>query len=97
MRVLALEQDLPAATAAAFTPDLLRAEARRVWELQQQDVIRAIYFRADRHATVLVLECSDTAEAERLLGTLPLLQAGLIQFELIPLAPYDGFARLFAG
>ena len=27
-------------------------------------------------------------------GALPLAQAGLIAFEIIPLAPYNGFARL---
>jgi len=30
-----------------------------------------------------------------LLETLPLAQAGLIGFEVIPLAPYPGFERLF--
>jgi hypothetical protein len=31
------------------------------------------------------------------LTPLPLVQAGLIDFDLIPLVAYDGFARLFAG
>jgi hypothetical protein len=30
------------------------------------------------------------------LGTLSLVQAGLIAFEVIPLKPYPGLARLFA-
>jgi len=30
-----------------------------------------------------------------MLGTLPLVQAGLIAFEVIPLKPYPGLARLF--
>jgi len=34
--------------------------------------------------------------AEAALDSLPLVQAGLIRFELIPLSPYPGFARLFA-
>ena len=29
------------------------------------------------------------------LDTLPLVRAGLITFELVPLAPYPGLARLF--
>jgi hypothetical protein len=44
---------------------------------------------------VLMLECGTLEEAQRLLSGLPLVRAGLIKFELIPLAPYDGFARLF--
>ncbi|MFZ5820574.1 MAG: hypothetical protein ACOYYJ_11815 [Chloroflexota bacterium] len=41
------------------------------------------------------LECADVEEAKRLLATLPLVQAGLIAFEIIPLIPYPGFERLF--
>jgi hypothetical protein len=44
---------------------------------------------------VLVLECSDVDEAKHILGNLPLVRAGLIDFEVIPLIAYSGFARLF--
>jgi hypothetical protein len=43
------------------------------------------------------LECADAAEAHRVLATLPLVRAGLIAFEVIPLKPYPGLARLFGG
>jgi len=46
---------------------------------------------------VLVLECPGADEAGRALETLPLVERGLIAFELIPLRPYPGFGRLFAG
>jgi len=94
MKLLALEKELPGATADAFQP-LLRAEARRVWELQQSGELRETYFHADRHTAILVLECGDSDEARQLLSSLPLVAAGLITFEIIPLAPYDGVARLF--
>jgi hypothetical protein len=94
MRILAIEHETPGAPAAAFGP-LLKAEARRAWELYQSGVIRELYFRQDRHESVLILECADAAEAEAALGTLPLVRAGLIAFEIIPLIPYPGFARLF--
>ncbi len=96
MKILALEKEVPGTTAAAFMPHL-RAEAARVWELQQSGVLREIYFRQDRSDAVLVLECTDAGEAQRVLGTLPLVQAGLIAFEVIPLKPYPGLARLFGG
>ena len=95
MKILALEHELPGATAEAFQP-LLKDEARRVWDLQQSGVLREIYFRADQHTAVLVLECVDLEEARHLLATLPLVQAALITFDLIPLIPYAGFARLCA-
>jgi muconolactone delta-isomerase len=94
MKLLALEKELPGATAEAFQR-LLKDEARRVWELQQSGVLRDIYFRADQHCAVLVLECADMEEARGHLSTLPLVVAGLIEFEVIPLIPYDGLARLF--
>jgi hypothetical protein len=41
------------------------------------------------------LECRDATEANDILDSLPLVKAGLIAFDLIPLVPYPGFARLF--
>jgi hypothetical protein len=96
MKYLALEQELPNISAAQFQPPLLKAEAVRVWELYQAGVLREIYFRQDRAEAVLVLECANTDEAQATLNTLPLVKAGLITFELIPLRPYPGLARLFA-
>ena len=93
MKILAIEKELPG-SAGRFGPHL-RAEASRVWELYQDDVIREVYFRADLHTAVLVLECDDLESAGEYLLTLPLVEVGLITFELIPLAPYTGFERLF--
>ena len=95
MKILALEKEVPGVATSAFTPALLKQEAARVWELQQAGVLREIYFRQDRSDAVLILECADAAEAQRVLGTLPLVRAGLITFEVIPLKPYPGLARLF--
>jgi hypothetical protein len=95
MKLLALEVERPGLSAADFRPHL-KPEAARLWELVQSGVVRETYFRADQHSAVLVLECADTHEAGRQLATLPLVQAGLITFDIIPLAPYPGFARLFA-
>jgi muconolactone delta-isomerase len=95
VKILALERELPGVSGEAFRPHL-KAEAARVWELYQAGVLREIYFRQDRHSAVLVLECADVAEAHAALNTLPLVKEGLIAFEVIPLAPYPGFARLFA-
>jgi hypothetical protein len=57
---------------------------------------RWVYFRADEHIAVLVLKCVSVDEARLMLNTLPLARAGLIEFEIITLVPYPGFARLFA-
>jgi hypothetical protein len=96
MKILALEQESPGVNAGQFHPHL-KAEAQRVWELYQAGVLRELYFRQDQSCAVLVLECASLDEARQALGTLPLVREGLIAFELIPLKPYPGFARLFEG
>jgi hypothetical protein len=96
MKVLVLERTPPGVPDDACKPHL-RAEARRAWELHQAAVIRELYFRADSDSAVLVLECADADEARRALETLPLVERGLIAFDLIPLRPYPGFGRLLVG
>jgi muconolactone delta-isomerase len=96
MKILALEKEIPNTTSEKLAPHL-KAEAARVWELYKSGHIREIYFRGDRNEAVLILECADVEEAESLLATLPLVKAGLIEFEVIPLVPYPGFERLFKG
>jgi muconolactone delta-isomerase len=94
MKILALEVEVEGVSPERFEPHL-RAEARRAWELYQSGVIREIYFRADHSEAVLILECKDIQEAGQVLETLPLVEEGLIRFDVIPLVPYPGFARLF--
>lgn len=96
MKILAMERELPGATAERFQAHA-RAEAARVWELQQSGVIREAYFHRDAHVAVLMLECRDVDEAAAALATLPLVRERLIAFDLVPLVPYSGFARLFAS
>jgi muconolactone delta-isomerase len=95
MKIIAIEKDTPGVTDEQFRPHL-KAEAVRAWELHQSGLIRELYFREDEPSAVLVLECADVSEARSILATLPLVQAGLIDFEMIPLRAYPGFARLFA-
>jgi Muconolactone delta-isomerase len=94
MRVLALGRDTVAADDPRF-PELRAVEARAVWELCQAGLLREVYFRADRPDAVLVFEVADVAAARAAVDTLPLVAAGLIDFELVPLRPYPGFALLF--
>ena len=94
MKIIAMEIEAEGVKPEQFAPHL-KAEARCVWELYQKGTIRELYFRADRSEAVLILECKDVPEAKEILDSLPLVQAGLISFEIIPLIPYPGFARLF--
>ena len=95
MKILATEKEISGVTEEQFTEEILRAEARKAWELHQAGVLREAYFTADTHEAVLVLECESVEQARSFLAGLPLIKAGLIDFKLLPLVPYDGFARLF--
>lgn len=94
MKVLALGRNT-GPTDDPRWPEIRVTEARRAWELYQAGVIREIYFRADSPNGVLMLEVADLAEARAAIDSLPLVAAGLIDFDLVALRPYPGFARLF--
>src|SRR5512136_277301 len=94
MKILALERETHNVATEQFLP-CLKAEAARVWELYQAGVLREIYFRQDEHTAVLILECVSAAEGHQVLNSLPLVKEGLITFQIIPLMPYSGLARLF--
>ena len=95
MKILAIEKESENTKSQDFKP-FLKAEAKRVWELYQQNIIREMYFRQDISRAVLILECENVEEAQKVLKTLPLVRENLIYFELIPLVPYPGFSRLFS-
>ena len=71
-------------------------ESRSVWELYESDRVREFYLRADdRPGVVLLFECDDAREAEQLVAALPVVEAGLHDFEVSPLRPYLGLRLLF--
>lgn len=94
MKILAIQKEAPGISKRDIVPHL-RDEAKEGWELYKKGVIREMYFRDDKPETILMLECEDLDEANRELATLPLVQKGLISFELIPLRAYHGYERLF--
>lgn len=103
MKILAIEKEIPGIKEEQYTPHL-KSEALQVWKLYQAGKIRELYFsqpKIDQHPAkqnsfaVLILECSDEKGALEIIGSLPLVKEGLIEFEIIPLLPYPGFSRLF--
>jgi hypothetical protein len=72
------------------------AEIQAVWELYAQGICREFYTRANEAGrVVLMFECATMEAAKEALATLPFAQLHLIDFDLIPLAPFTGLARLF--
>lgn len=72
---------------------ILKEEAKVALSLFEKGLIREMYFDEDNCA-VLMLECSSKTEAEETLSQLPLVQEGMIKFEIRELKPYTGFSRL---
>ncbi len=93
MKILAIEKEIPGVADADYHP-WLEPEARKAWELHQAGFIRELYF-TDDHCAVLVLEARDRAHAREIVDQLPLVQQKLIDFDLLALQAYPGFARLF--
>jgi muconolactone delta-isomerase len=96
MKILAIDKIAPGVDPQRDIYPHLRDEAMRAWELHTQGVIREMYFKAEHGGAVLMLECADAAEARQVLDTLPLVKAGLVDFDIIPLGPFVPLTALFA-
>jgi len=92
MKILALEKEIEGVN-WDNTEELLEQEAKAVFQLYLSDNLREIYFTEDKNA-VLILETKNKQAAKRLLDTLPLVQSGKIQFEIMTLNPYNGYERI---
>jgi len=71
------------------------AEAKALWQLYLEGIVREFYFRKEKNLAVLILEVKNRQTAKKALSKLPFVSKKLIEFELIPLKPYPGFKRLF--
>ena len=91
----ALEKELKNARSDDFNK-YAKEEAKTLWKLYKNGIVREFYFRDDETKAVLILEAEDPGKANELLNKLPFVKNKLIEFELIPLRPYPGFERLFA-
>jgi len=71
-------------------------EIQAVWQLYAQGVCREFYTRANEAGrVVLIFESESVEAAKEALATLPFVKLHLIDFDLIPLAPFTGLSRLF--
>jgi hypothetical protein len=75
---------------------LVKEEAKVVWGLYASGSLRSAHYRSDIPGAVLMLEAADLSEATKTVESLPMVQAGLLKTEIMPLEPYTGFEALFA-
>jgi len=95
MKILAIEKE-KGLVQWENQADVLLEEARSVYRYMLSGVLREIYFTQHKNA-VLIMECTNRSEAVEVLNTLPLVQKGLIEFEVMELHPYTGLSRLMKG
>lgn len=95
MKILVMPKPIPGVP----REELLKhapAEVRAVWKLYEQGICREFYTRVNEAGrVVLVLECASVEAAQDALATLPFAQLHLIDFDVIPLGPFNGLAQLF--
>jgi hypothetical protein len=68
-------------------PAIMPSEARDTMRLQLAGKIDQWFAKTDGSGAVFLMNVTDPAEAHRLLENLPLGQAGMMTFELIPVGP----------
>jgi hypothetical protein len=94
VKILRLDRPRPEATFEKYQPHL-ENEVQHTWDAYKRGIVRDIYFRQDRPGVAIFLECESASAAQRTLGDLPLMKAGLIDFEVIPLGPFVNWEMLF--
>lgn len=88
MKILAIDRFLEGTTLEKVQPHL-KDEMKVSWKHYKEGYIREWYFRQDNPGAVLIMECESLDEARRLTDEFPLVKAGLIAFDLIPLGPFE--------
>lgn len=94
MKILAISKE-PQPVKWELYEELLRTEAQTLHQLYLENKVREFYFTSGGDA-VLILECASEEEALTTLQKLPLVDHGLITFEVTELAPYTGFSRVMS-
>ena len=93
IKVLAIGHMTAAATTDALLP-VMKNEVPETVKLYLGGKIDQWYVRQDQRGVVFLMNVSSVEEAHALLEKLPLGQAKLMEFELIPLGPLSPLARL---
>ncbi len=94
MKFLAISKEVPPVDWSSME-NILKNEAGILYQLYTDDLVREFYF-TDQGEAVLVLECASLESVREVLQQLPLVQQGIILFDVMELRPYTGFSRLLS-
>lgn len=74
----------------------VKAEAEAVWEKYTHEILRSIHYIADMSGAVLMCEAANLEAMQEIAAQFPMVKAGVLKIEVLPLKPYTGLASLFA-
>jgi muconolactone delta-isomerase len=94
MKHLVLLTPAAGKTTADFGPHRI-AEAKAVWAAYASGTLREIYFSAAPAAVTLIYELPDIDAVHAELARLPMVEAGLLDRQVVPLGPFLPLAGLF--
>jgi hypothetical protein len=94
-KILAIGRLTAKATGGTLKP-ILPSEVNATVRLYLAGKIEQWYFKPDDSAVVFILNLTDIKQAHDLLSQLPLGRAGLMEFELIRLAPLQPLGMLLS-
>ena len=97
MRFFVIATRSPKATADQLTENLLKKEGKQALKLMTEDFIREIYNRTDGTGGVIVVEAASEDEVRERLGTLPMVQAGLLSLEIHGVRLWRVFEAMATG
>jgi len=96
MKIVVLAQRHAGVDVETMRPHF-KAEIEAVWGLYAHGIVRDFYARADQGGpAVLMLESETVDSARQALAKLPLVEMGMLDLDLIPLAPFTNLSQLFA-
>ncbi|WP_072218225.1 muconolactone Delta-isomerase family protein [Leptolyngbya sp. NIES-2104] len=76
---------------------LVKEESARNWEFYAAGLFRQSFYFDDYSGAVILAEANTQDEVEMATQSFPMVKAGLLTVEVIPLRPYIGIAQLFAN
>jgi muconolactone delta-isomerase len=68
------------------------AEMQQARTLYAEGGLRQIWRRVDMPGACILWEAESEDQVRKMLDSLPLMQAGMLEVSIIPLKPYSGFA-----
>ncbi|MGL4621551.1 MAG: hypothetical protein ACRC06_15135 [Waterburya sp.] len=94
MQVLVIARVKPETPMEKVLP-FVSLEASQAWEFYASEQIRQMYYIADMSGAVMLWEGESVESVTKEAQKLPMYEAGILDFDILPLKPYTAYASLF--